>query len=171
MEKEQKITTGLSLSNPEQTLKFAGELKQFITEKGLSVKIQNKDYINVEGWQFAGMMLGLYPVITKLDDLSHVNEFERDGKRFKASVYKYQATAELRSFANDKILGIGIALCSNEENTKRTFAEYAISSMAQTRAIGKAYRNLIGFLVKAAGFEATPSEEMAELEAIGRSIN
>jgi hypothetical protein len=32
--------------------------------------------------------------------------------------------------------------------------------MAQTRAIGKAYRNLLAWLMKAAGFEATPAEEM-----------
>jgi hypothetical protein len=32
--------------------------------------------------------------------------------------------------------------------------------MAQTRAIGKAYRNTFGFIAKAAGFEATPAEEM-----------
>ena len=32
--------------------------------------------------------------------------------------------------------------------------------MAQTRAEGKAYRLLLGWLMKAAGFEATPAEEM-----------
>jgi hypothetical protein len=32
--------------------------------------------------------------------------------------------------------------------------------MAQTRATGKAFRNLISWLMKAAGFEATPAEEM-----------
>jgi hypothetical protein len=32
--------------------------------------------------------------------------------------------------------------------------------MAQTRAEGKAYRMLLSWLMKAAGFEATPAEEM-----------
>jgi hypothetical protein len=32
--------------------------------------------------------------------------------------------------------------------------------MAQTRSIGKAYRNLLAWLMKSAGFEATPAEEM-----------
>ncbi len=32
--------------------------------------------------------------------------------------------------------------------------------MAQTRAVGKAYRNILAWLMKAAGFEATPAEEM-----------
>ena len=43
---------------------------------------------------------------------------------------------------------------------KRSFDEYAICSMAQTRAVGKAYRLLIGWLMKSAGYEATPLEEM-----------
>src|SRR6185369_14512327 len=43
---------------------------------------------------------------------------------------------------------------------KRRFDEYAIASMAQTRAIGKGFRNLLGWLMKAAGVEATPAEEM-----------
>ncbi len=32
--------------------------------------------------------------------------------------------------------------------------------MAQTRAVSRAYRNIIGFLIKLAGYEATPYEEM-----------
>ena len=32
--------------------------------------------------------------------------------------------------------------------------------MAQTRAVGKAFRNQLAWLMKAAGFEATPAEEM-----------
>jgi hypothetical protein len=33
--------------------------------------------------------------------------------------------------------------------------------MTQTRAIGKAYRNVIGWVMKTAGHEVTPAEEMA----------
>ena len=46
---------------------------------------------------------------------------------------------------------------------KKTLAPFAICSMAQTRAEGKAYRLLLGWLIKAAGYEATPSEEMDSL--------
>ena len=35
--------------------------------------------------------------------------------------------------------------------------------MAQTRAIGKAYRNLLGWVMKLAGYETTPSEEMIKI--------
>ena len=32
--------------------------------------------------------------------------------------------------------------------------------MAQTRAIGKAYRNIIGWVIKLSGYEPTPAEEV-----------
>jgi hypothetical protein len=70
------------------------------------------------------------------------------------------ATCEVRNITTGQLVATGIALCSNAEKTKRYFDEYAILSMAQTRAIGKAYRNLLAWLMKAAGFEATPAEEM-----------
>jgi hypothetical protein len=88
------------------------------------------------------------PIITDTKDLS--NE----------TTIKYMATCEVRNINTGLVVATGIALCSNAEKTKRYFDEYAILSMAQTRAIGKAYRNLLAWLMKAAGFEATPAEEM-----------
>jgi hypothetical protein len=129
-------------------LKLSTELSQLIKEKGLSSNIQGKQFVNVEGWQFAGASLGLMPIITSTQDLS--NE----------TAIKYMATCEVRNITTGQLVATGIALCSNAEKTKRYFDEYAILSMAQTRAIGKAYRNLLAWLMKAAGFEATPAEEM-----------
>ena len=129
-------------------LKLSTELSKLIKEKGLSSNIQGKQFVNVEGWQFAGASLGLMPIITSTQDLS--NE----------TAIKYMATCEVRNITTGQLVATGIALCSNAEKTKRFFDEYAILSMAQTRAIGKAYRNLLAWLMKAAGFEATPAEEM-----------
>ena len=70
------------------------------------------------------------------------------------------AVCEVRNIVTGLPVSVGHALCSNKERSKRSFDEYAILSMAQTRAEGKAYRLLLGWLMKAAGFEATPAEEM-----------
>ena len=137
-----------SLINKDSMLQLATELSKLIKEKGLSSNIQGKQFVNVEGWQFCGASLGLMPIITSTQDLS--NE----------TTIKYMATCEVRNITTGTVVAIGIALCSNAEKTKRYFDEYAILSMAQTRAIGKAYRNLLAWLMKAAGFEATPAEEM-----------
>lgn len=137
-----------SIINKDSMLQLATELSQLIKEKKLSSNIQGKEFVNVEGWQFCGASLGLMPIITSTQDLS--NE----------TAIKYMATCEVRNITTGQLVATGIALCSNAEKTKRYFDEYAILSMAQTRAIGKAYRNLLAWLMKAAGFEATPAEEM-----------
>ena len=144
----QTTSPSYELINKDSMLKLSTELSKLIKEKGLSSNIQGKQFVNVEGWQFAGASLGLMPIITSTQDLS--NE----------TAIKYMATCEVRNITTGQLVATGIALCSNAEKTKRFFDEYAILSMAQTRAIGKAYRNLLAWLMKAAGFEATPAEEM-----------
>jgi len=144
----QTTSPSYELINKDSMLQLASELSKLIKEKGLSSNIQGKQFVNVEGWQFAGASLGLMPIITSTQDLS--NE----------TAIKYMATCEVRNITTGQLVATGIALCSNAEKTKRYFDEYAILSMAQTRAIGKAYRNLLAWLMKAAGFEATPAEEM-----------
>jgi hypothetical protein len=57
-------------------------------------------------------------------------------------------------------VGAGFAICSNKESGKKFYQEFAIASMAQTRAIGKAYRNILAWIIRAAGYEPTPAEEM-----------
>jgi hypothetical protein len=134
--------------NAESMLDLSKDLSRLIKEKGLSSNIQGKQFVNVEGWQFAGASLGLMPIITETTDMSKEDEI------------RYSAKCEVRNITTGQLMAVGIALCSNKEKTKRYFDEYAILSMAQTRAIGKAYRNLLAWLMKAAGFEATPAEEM-----------
>ena len=142
------------LINKDSMLQLSNELSKLIKEKGLSSNIQGKQFVNVEGWQFAGASLGLMPIITETTDLT------RRGTEPGQVEIKYMAKCEVRNITTGQLVATGIALCSNFERTKEGFDEYAILSMAQTRAIGKAYRNLLAWLMKAAGFEATPAEEM-----------
>lgn len=136
------------LAQPEQAMRVAEILQKFVKEKKLTANIKGKEYPLVESWLFAGSQLGLYPILKEIKDLSKDNEI------------KYMATVEVRKISDDKVMSLGIALCSNKEASKRNFDEYAILSMAQTRAEGKAFRMLLSWIMKAAGFEATPAEEM-----------
>jgi hypothetical protein len=138
--------------NKDSMLSLSNELKRFVKEAHLVSNIKGKDYCNVEAWQMAGASLGLFPIITSVQDLSSENEI------------KYMATCEVRSYQDNKLVSVGIAICSNKEGSKKFFDEYAILSMAQTRAVGKAFRNQLAWLMKAAGFEATPAEEMDFVE-------
>ena len=137
---------------PSQMVAMAKILKTHIVEKKLYTEISGKNYAHVEGWQFAGGIMGIYPKVTEVQNLS------TPGKEF-----KWRADVELVRMKDEKVVGYGAALCSNLESKKKTFDEYAVMSMAQTRAIGKAYRNLIGWVMKLAGYEATPTEEMFKM--------
>lgn len=137
----------VDLSSPQQLVEFAKTLKQFIIQQKLFVQINGKNYVEVEGWQFAGAATGVTPVVKLVERVEVDTEI------------KYRAEVELRRITNDQVVGYGVAICSNREIKKTKFDEYAVASMAQTRATGKAYRNAFAWLMKIAGYEPTPAEE------------
>lgn len=155
-------TKQVELSNPNDIMAFATNLKDLIVQNNLFTNIKGKNYVNVEGWQIAGAFTGVFPIVEKVENLS------TDLGKF-----KYRAEVTLRDKDNN-IVGSGMAICSNQEPGKKDFAEYAVASMAQTRAVGKAFRMKIGWLLKVAGYETTPAEEMdavKEAEVIKKESN
>lgn len=135
------------LTKPTDIIDFANKLKAIIVEKNLYVNIKGKNYPLVEGWQIAGAFTGTTPIVEKVENLSEGGN------------YKYRAEVSLVNKDGEKV-GYGVAICTNKEAGKQNFDEYAVASMAQTRAVGKAYRMKIGWLLKIAGYETTPAEEM-----------
>lgn len=131
--------------------RVATSLKDVIDKQGFAVKLgSNKnEYVTVEGWETLGTMLGCTPYVeevVELPDLKHPR-------------FGYKATVSIRQ--GDSILSRASAVA--ERNNKQG-ERAAVYSMAQTRALGKAYRMALGWIVKMAGYEATPYEEMQELE-------
>lgn len=148
MAKQEVSLTKVSVNSPQAMAKFATTLKDFIVAKKLYSNIKGKNYVNVEGWEFAGAAMGIFPIVRSTENLSTDKEV------------KYKARVELVTHPGGKVVGAGEAICSGKEKSKTSFEEYAIASMAQTRAIGKAYRNAFGWLMKMAGYEPTTAEEM-----------
>lgn len=143
-----KDDTKYELSDANSTLTLAKEVANFIKENKLFLMVHNKPHINIEAWQYAAANLGIVPVVDKVENLSMEGEV------------KYGAFVTLYQIGSWQKVSAGYAICSNKESGKKSNPEFAICSMAQTRAEGKAYRLLLGWLIKAAGYEATPSEEM-----------
>lgn len=150
----------VSINSPQAMANFATVLKKFIVDRDLYSNIHGKNYVNVEGWEFAGASLGIYPIV---QFCRRVNEEPPEGMT--KSEIKYKARVELVMLSNNKTVGAGEAICSNKESGKSGFDEYAIASMAQTRAIGKAFRNQFAWLMKMAGYESTPAEEASDQQA------
>lgn len=144
----------IDVLNPNYTMKekmkvaseMATVLKDIIEEQGLSVRLKNnKDkYVLVEGWNTLGTMLGVSPVTES------VEIFPTNAKYgFKARVSLY--------LSNGNKLATAEAIATSAGFQKDEFAVY---SMAQTRATGKAYRMAFSWIMKLAGYEPTPAEEM-----------
>lgn len=141
----------IALDRPKSSFELAKGIKKIIVENQLYTPIKGKNYVNVEGWQLAGMLVGIYPRIKTLERVETGTD-----------EVKYRAEAALFNLKDGKTVGYGVALCSDKEHSKRSFDEYAIASMAQTRAISKAFRLTLGWLLKLAGYEATPADETAD---------
>lgn len=146
---EKRVIESYDIANSNETMHLAQDLAKFIKENRLFHNIQGKAYVNVEGWQYAGARLGILPIVEELKRIEEV-----DGE------IKYQAEVKLMNLRSQQMIGSGFAICSNKEFGKKSYQEFAIASMAQTRAIGKAYRNILAWIIRAAGYEPTPAEEM-----------
>lgn len=131
----------------------ANALKDVIDRKGLITNIQGKEYVQVGGWTLLGTMLGVFPVMDWCRRLDN----------------GWEARVEARTLAG-AVIGAAEAECTRDERMWSNRDDYALRSMAQTRATSKALRMPLGFVVTLAGYEATPAEEMtfAEQPAVAR---
>lgn len=124
----------------------ANELRRIITEQKLSVPVQGKEHVTVEGWQTLGLLCSITAVVTDTVPV--------DGG--------FMATVEARRVTDGMVVGRAQALCTNDEKRGpwKNADRYALLSMAQTRATSKALKQAVGPLMKLAGYQTTPAEEM-----------
>ena len=108
--------------------------------------IQGKNYPKVEWWTTVGASLGMFP-----REESNVR-LERDGETI------YEATVAV--YRGDQMITRASAVCSSRERRWGNADEYAIKSMAATRAVGKAFRIGLSFLAVMAGLQPTSAEEI-----------
>lgn len=123
----------------------ATALKDVVRQQGLISNIQGREHPQVEAWTLLGSMLGVFPVV--------------EWTRKTADGWEARVTAQTRA---GEIVGAAEAECSRSERSWARRDDYAIRSMAQTRAISKALRAPLGFVMVLAGYSATPTEEMPE---------
>lgn len=123
----------------------ANALAEVIQAKQLFKQIGAKNHVLVEAWTMLGSMLGVFPVVVWTRKLE-------DG---------WEARVEARTLKGN-VVGAAEASCTRTENTWKNRDDYALRSMAQTRATSKALRGPLGFVIVLAGFNATPAEEIPD---------
>ena len=120
-----------------------------------TVTISGRQHVRVEGWTMLGALLGVHPYLV------WSRPVER--RRRPASAGKPEskpAPAPAKSSAPPK------PCASTPEKTWAGRDDYALRSMAQTRATSKAMRQPLGFIITLAGFDATPAEEMPSADRL-----
>ena len=127
---------------------LANVLAGVIEEKRLYATIRGQRHVRVEGWTLLGSMLGVF---------AHIEWSRRlpDG---------WEAHAVVRTFDGHEV-GAADGQCTWSEEHWRGREDYSLRSMAQTRAVSKALRMPLGYIVQLAGFNATPAEEMGPDES------
>ena len=123
----------------------ATELAKVIEAQDMFSTITGRRHVRVEGWTLLGSMLGVFPVL----------EWSR---RVEGG---WEARCEARTLGG-QVVGAAEAECLRSERNWSDRDDFALRSMAQTRAVSKALRLPLGFVVTMAGYEATPLEEMVE---------
>jgi len=142
----------VQVTSPEDIVNRASSvatvLAEVIDKKKLYAVINGKKYVQVDGWATLGAMLGVLPREARSEKIDN----------------GYLAFVELVRTTDGMIIGGASAICTREEKNWKSRDEYAIKSMATTRATGKAYRLGFSWIMNLAGYESTPAEEMIDAE-------
>lgn len=161
-EHEQQAVTLFGTNDPKEisnrVVALAGFVEDIVSKGKLTTNIQGRKFVNVEGWQAAGVGLGLSPYIVSCVPTGPLDDnFNSPG---------FVAVGELRN-RDGMVISRAEASCERDESAWATRNNYALRSMAQTRVTGKLFRQVLGFVMTVAGYAGTPAEEVSEGEGQG----
>jgi hypothetical protein len=145
--------------DPQQALEravgVANVLKKLIVAQGYAKKLGrgDREFVEVAGWQALGGFL---------DTFAKVEWSKPIERGFESRVILIRRGQEV---------GAGEAICTRDERNWKDRDDFAIKSMSQTRAAGKAFRLTFGWLMTIAGYESTPQEEMVEQVKVDSARN
>lgn len=128
----------------ERAVRLANVLKDLIVKQGYAKKIGrgDREFVEVGGWQALGAFLDTFA--------------ETEWSRAIDRGYESRVVLKRRG----QVVGAAESICTRDERSWSNRDDFALKSMSQTRAIGKAFRQSFGWIMTIAGYEATPAEEM-----------
>ncbi|KKL96002.1 hypothetical protein LCGC14_1848770, partial [marine sediment metagenome] len=137
------LLTGSPDERLAEATEVANALSPLINTKKLYANINGRKHVLFEGWTTLGALVGVFPVTAWTRPVEQ----------------GWEARVEARTLSG-AIVGAAEAQCLRTEKIWSNRDDYALRSMAQTRAGGKALRMPLGFIMSLAGYEATPAEEI-----------
>ena len=134
--------------------KVVADLKKYLSTVPYIWTKGHKQYVPIEGWQYAAALMGMNSRVTDIKPIT-----EKQG---------WMATAEVVN-QEGIVVCTGFGYVDRSEPKWSKASEYELISFAQTRAVSRALRNCISYLIKAAGYSTTPAEEMYGLSDVKKS--
>jgi hypothetical protein len=132
----------------QRAMSTANALMPVVREKGLIADISGKEHLTVEAWQTLGAMLGVTPVCVWTHKLNN----------------GWEARVEARTL-DGRVVGAAEAQCLTAESRWKNADDFAVRSMAQTRATSKSLASVLRFVATLGGAAGTPAEEMDGAES------
>ncbi len=143
----QQAVTLFGTDDPDEVLaratNVAKALDGVLGQTGLTLNISGRKYVKVEGWTFLGNLVGVFP--------------RTAWSRAIDGGWEARVEAVTRDGA---VVGAAEAVCMRAERNWSNRDDYALRSMAQTRAMGKALRMPLGFIAVLAGYDPLPADEV-----------
>jgi hypothetical protein len=138
-----------------QAREWSTALMDVVNSRGLYTEQNGNKYLHVEAWELIGAFAGVRAETDSVEAIS-ANDL----------IVGYQAKVVLVNTADGTRLGGGaIAMCGMDEfvtkGQKTQGAKHnSAMSMAQTRAVSKAFRMNFSYVAVLGGYAPTPAEEM-----------
>lgn len=140
--------------DPHQAIASAERAAKALLSKIKPLQIKEKKYLTFEHLQTIGRFYGYTTGV----------EWSKPSYNKAGNYVGYEARAVV--YHKGVIVSAAEAICSISEQNWRNSDQYAVKSMAQTRACAKSLRNVIAWVAVIAGYEATPAEEMSQREEV-----
>jgi hypothetical protein len=132
----------------EKATAMSKAIMEVVKTQRLSVQIGPRKHLLIEAWTLMGSMVGISPVVI------WTRPIKEDGVTV---AWEARVEAVTRSGA---VVSAAEAMCARSEKQWKDRDEFALRSMAQTRATSKALATCLRFIAVLAGFAGTPAEEM-----------
>lgn len=133
---------------------------QKLVKTGLNRQNPKAEYVLIDGWEILGTMLGITPATRVVGEITN-KQGRIVGYKARAFLYRNPKVDGEGNIIDGDLIATAEASATKDGFQKETFS---MMSMAQTRALSKAYRMALGWIMKMAKFESTPAEEMPKFK-------
>lgn len=138
----------------------ADMLYNVVEKQHLYQEIRGKKYLQLEAWQTLGKFCN---ITGEIEWVKSVELWDARGFEARAVIKLTEVSIDEEGTTHIKVgdtIAAAESMCMNDEPNWQGKPIFQLKSMAQTRALSKAYRSCLSFIVALAGYAPTPAEEM-----------